>query len=80
MPRLSAAPITLTTEEEQNLRRMSRAHRTLRKLAERANMILLSASGIGVRETARRLGVWPKTVRHGRARWLSGAPGTSIAA
>jgi putative transposase len=79
MPRLSAAPITLTTEEEQDLRRLSRAHKTPRKLAERANMILLSASGTGVRETARLLDVWPKTVRHWRARWLSGAAGTSIA-
>ena len=80
MSLLFAAPITLTAEDEQDLRRLSRAHKTPRKLAERAGMILLSASGIGVREIARRGGVWPKTVRHWRARWLSGAAGTSIAA
>jgi hypothetical protein len=72
--------MTLTTEEEQDLRRLSRAHKTPGKLAERANMILLSAAGTGVRETACLLGVWPKTLRHWRARWLSAPAGTSIAA
>lgn len=43
MPRLSAAPITLTTEEDQDLRRLSRAHKTPRKLAERATIIVLAA-------------------------------------
>ena len=36
-------------------------------------MILLSDDGVGVREIARRLGVWPKTVRRWRTRWLSSA-------
>ena len=79
MPRLSAAPITLTTEEDQDLRRLSRAHKTPRKLAERATIIVLAAAGAGVRETARQLGIWPKTVRRWRARWLSSPAGTSIA-
>ena len=57
MPRLSAAPITLTTEEDQDLRRLSRAHKTPRKLAERATIIVLAAAGAGVRETARQLGI-----------------------
>ena len=80
MPVLSAAPIALTSEEDQELRRLSRAHKTPRQLAERADMILLSAAGTGVREAARALEVWPKTVRHWRARWLSAPAGTSIAA
>ena len=80
MPRQSAAPILLTAEEEQALERLSRAHKTPRKLAERASMIRLSATATGVREIARQLGVWPKTVRHWRARWLSAPAGTSIAA
>ena len=50
MPRLSAAPITLTTEEDQDLRWLSRAHKTPRKLAERATIIVLAAAGAGVRE------------------------------
>ena len=72
MPRLSAAPITLTPEQETDLQGLARAHKTPRKLAERAEMILRSAAGTEVRETARQLGVWPKTVRHWRSRWLAG--------
>jgi transposase len=79
MPHLSAAPITLSTEEDQDLRRLSRAHKTPRKLAERATIIVLAAAGTGVRETARQLGIWPKTVRRWRTRWLSSPAGTSIA-
>ena len=72
MPRLSAAPIALTPEEELELQRLARAHKTPRHLGERAEMILRSAAGTSVREIARQLGVWPKTVRHWRARWLAG--------
>src|SRR5271155_5355720 len=43
-------------------------------------MILLAAGGTGVYETARQVGVWPKVVRHWRARWLSAPAATSIAA
>ena len=72
MPRLSAAPIMLTPEQEADLRSLARAHKTPRTLAERAEMILRLASGTEVRKIARQLGVWPKTVRHWRSRWLSG--------
>jgi transposase len=73
MPRLSAEPIVLTAAQEQVLTRLVRAHTTPRKLAERARMILLAAAGTGVRETARQLGVWPKTVRHWHRRWRTAA-------
>jgi putative transposase len=73
MPRLSAEPIVLTAVQEQVLTRLVRAHTTPRKLAERARMILLAAAGTGVRETARQLGVWPKTVRHWHRRWRTAA-------
>lgn len=79
MPRLSAAPIVLTPEQEAELGRLARAFKTPRKLAERAEMILLSAAGTPVREVARRLGVWPKTVRHWRARWLCGGTDATVA-
>ena len=72
MPRLSAAPIALTPEQEADLRGLARAHKTPRKPAERAEMILRWAAGTEVREIARQQGVWPKTVRHWRSRWLSG--------
>jgi len=73
MPRLSAEPIVLTAVQEQVLTRLVRAHTTPRTLAERAQMILLAAAGTGVRETARQLGVWPKTVRHWHRRWRAAA-------
>jgi putative transposase len=38
-------------------------------LALRARIILQAADGVGVHETARRLSVWPKTVRRWRTRW-----------
>ena len=71
MPRLCAEPIVTTAAEEQVLTRLVRAHTTPRKLAERARMILLAAAGTGVRDIARQLGVWPKTVRHWQRRWRS---------
>jgi hypothetical protein len=80
MPRLSAAPITLTPEEENELQRLTRAHKTGQKLVERASMILLAAAGTAVHEIARQLGVWPKTVRHWRARRLSAPADTSSTA
>jgi putative transposase len=70
MPRLRSAAITLSGEQEQELERLVRAHSTPQQLAERARMILMASQGTGVRETARRLGVWPKTVRQWRKRWL----------
>ncbi len=69
MPRLCADPIVVLLADEQTLTRLVRAHGTPRKLAERAEMILLAAGGTGVREIGRRLGVWAKTVRHWLGRW-----------
>jgi putative transposase len=43
-------------------------------------MILRSAAGTGVREIARQLGVWPKTMRHWRACWLVSAADTPVTA
>src|SRR3954451_1327862 len=76
MPRLSAAPISLTPAQAEDLHRLARAHKTPRKLAERAEMILRSAAGAGVREIARQLELWLKTVRHWRACWLASAADT----
>jgi putative transposase len=80
MPRLSAAPISLTPAQAEDLHRLARAHKTPRKLAERAAMILRSAAGAGVREIARQLELWPKTVRHWRACWLASAADTPVTA
>jgi len=64
-----ASPIPLSAEDERELNAVVRAHSTPRKLAERARVILLAASGVGVDETARRLGVWRKTASTWRRRW-----------
>jgi DNA-binding CsgD family transcriptional regulator len=79
MPRLSAASLVLTPEQEAVLQRLARAHKTPRQLAERAEMILCSAAGTPVRETARELGVWPKTVRRWRGRWLASPADAPVA-
>jgi transposase len=41
-------------------------------------MILHAADGVGVRESARELDVWPKTVRYWRRRWRQAADGQSV--
>ena len=74
MPRLSAEPIEITAAEERVLTRLVRAHTTPRQLAESARMILLAGAGTGVRDMARQLGVWPKTVRHVLRRWRNAPP------
>lgn len=72
MARLSALPITLEGCERRALESLERAHTTPQQVALRARIILLAGDDVGVRETARRLGVWPKTVRRWRKRWVSG--------
>jgi DNA-binding CsgD family transcriptional regulator len=80
MPRLTAAPIILTPAQTEDLQRLARAHKTPRKLAERAEIILRSAAGTAVREIACQLGIWPKTARQWRARWLASAVDAPVTA
>src|SRR5580658_4799803 len=47
-----------------------RAHSTSQQLALRIRIILQAADDVGVRESARELDVWPKTVRYWRGRWI----------
>lgn len=64
-----AAPVELTAERHRELTALVRAHSTPRKLAERAQIVLLAADGVSVSETARRLGIWRKTAAIWRKRW-----------
>jgi transposase len=80
MARLTAVPIRLGDDQRGALEGLVRAHTTPQQVALRARMILLCDDGVGVREIARRLGVWPKTVRRWRKRWLSSPAGAGIAA
>ena len=78
--RTKASPIELSSEHERDLNALVRAHSTPQKLAERARIVLLAASGLGVNETARRLGIWRKTAGHWRRRWRDAEPSAGIAA
>jgi putative transposase len=79
MPGRTAKSITLTPEYSRELEALIRAHSTPQKLAERARIIMLAAAGIGVGETALRLGVWRKTVSTWRHRWLCADASKTIA-
>jgi hypothetical protein len=64
MPRLAADPVIVSAEQREALERLERTHSTPQQLALRARMILQAADGVGVRASARDLGVWRKTVRY----------------
>jgi putative transposase len=69
MPLLTADPVSVLPEQREVLEQLVRTHSTPQQLALRARMILDALAGVGVRESARELGVWPKTVRYWRKRW-----------
>ena len=69
MPLLAADPVTVLPEQREQLEQLIRTRSTPQQLALRARMIVHAAGGVGVRESARELGVWPKTVRYWRKRW-----------
>ena len=73
MPLLAADPVTILPEQRDVLEELVRTHSTPQQLAMRARLILYAADGVGVRESARELGVWPKTVRYWRRRWRQAA-------
>ena len=74
-----ATPLTLTVEQRQKLTILIQGHSTPQKLAERARIIILAADGIGVGETARRLGIWRKTASRWRQRWLTADTSKTVA-
>lgn len=74
-----SVPIVLSIEERSELEGLIRSHSTAQHLARRARMVVMAADGIGVGETAARLGVWRKGVSFWRARWLAGDAGESAA-
>ena len=78
MPLLAADVVTVVPEQREVLEHLVRTHSTPQQLALRARMVLYAADGVGVRETARQLDVWPKTVRYWRKRWRQVANGRSV--
>jgi len=69
MPLLAADPVIVLPDHRAVLEQLIRTHSTSQQLALRARVIVLAVEGVGVRESARELGVWPKTVRYWRRRW-----------
>lgn len=63
-------PLTVTSEERAVLERWTRRPTTAQALAQRARMVLLSATGATNQAVAERLGVWGQTVGKWRARFL----------
>jgi len=78
MPLLAADPVTVLPEQRTALERLVRTHSTPQQLALRGRIILQAADGVGVRASARELGIWPKTVRYWRTRWRTAAEGQSV--
>jgi transposase len=79
MPAHKAVPIELSFEHERELNGLVRAYSTPRKLAERATIILLAGSGLGVEETANKLGIWRKTASTWRRRWMDAKATAGVA-
>ena len=73
MPLLAADPVTVLPEQREALECLLRIHSTPQQLALRARIIVQAVDGMGVRASARELGVWPKTVRYWRQRWRAAA-------
>ena len=78
MPLLAADPVIVEPAQREALEALVRAHSTSQQLALRACMILHAADNIGVRQSARELAVWPKTVRYWRGRWRQAPPAQSV--
>jgi len=78
MPWMAADPVIVLPAQRGTLEALVRAHSTSQQLALRARMILHAADNIGVRESARELDVWPKTVRYWRKRWREAPDGQSV--
>src|ERR1700726_3055768 len=78
MPLLAADPVIVERAQREALEALVRARSTSQQLALRARMILRAADAVGVRESARELEVWPKTVRYWRGRWRQAPPAQSV--
>ncbi len=80
MPRLSPEPVEVSEQDRLVLETLVRTRTAPQRLVERVRIILLAAEGVGIGETARRLGIWRKTVLVWRRRWMARRPVGDIAA
>lgn len=70
IPRLTAAPISLTEEQRTFLQSAVRKQTSPQNLVTRCRIILLADEGVGVHETMRQLKIGRTTVQTWRKRWL----------
>jgi putative transposase len=70
MPGPIAKPLLLTPLQEEILRTMTRQHTAPQRLVRRVRIVLAAAEGLGLTETAQRLGLALSTVQIWRERWL----------
>jgi len=75
---LTAPPITLNEAQRAELQSILRKQNSPQHWVLRCRIILLADEGVGIHETARRLGTTRMTIQHWRRRWLTSAtPGLS---
>jgi putative transposase len=65
-----ATTVALTSEEQQELDRLVRAHTTPQHVALRARIILLAAAGLNHVQVGHQVGVSREAVRRWRERWV----------
>jgi len=64
-----ADPVTVLPDQREVLEQLVRTHSTPHRWRFAPRIILHAVEGMGVRKSARELGVWPKTARYWRKRW-----------
>lgn len=69
MPLCTAAPVDITEKQREELDALVRRRQAPQSLVSRARIVLLAGAGLGVRETAARLGLGRRTVQRWRERW-----------
>jgi putative transposase len=74
MPRLTAAPITLSASEQAELETLARRSSTAQQIALRAHIILRASRGESHGQISRELGISKDMSRLWRNRWLEVAP------
>src|SRR4051812_16245702 len=79
MARLAPDTVKVLANLRDMLAQLVRTRSTPQQLALRARMILQVADGVAVRAVARKLEVWPKTVRYWCKRWRRAADGQPVA-
>lgn len=71
MPRLTAAPLTLSDAERTALQKLTKRPSAAQQVVLRARIVLLADEGKGHGEIARTLNISKEMARRWRARWLA---------